>query len=216
MKEKIEPTDKELLTRVHKNDNEAFNGFTSRYKPMIRSIFKSRFSEMQGKLSYDLSQLHEDVESTVWGKLFTKPIETLEFDNKDSIGGLVRTIAERHILSMYEKTENHRSKYSKDQRKKLREEEKIINMDHGFSSLEDNDLNDNGQIDPARINMNEEIIEINLKDLNPLQEKILYLTNSKLTKKEIAQATGLSIDQVRTQQNKINEISANTHEQLHV
>jgi len=214
MKEKMSPTDKELFVRVIKNDMEAYEIFTRRYKPRINSIFNKKFSGMKNKLSYDLNQLNEDVESAVWGKLFTKSIDDLEFDDQDSIGGLLHSIAERHILSMYEKTENHRSKHSRDERKKLRSEDIKITTDHGFSSLEEYDLNDSGLINPARLILTEEIVNNKYNELSTLQKKILHYKNNGSTQNEIALTIGLTVDQVRTQIIKIKKISDNAREQL--
>lgn len=218
IKETEDLTDNELFIRVTQNNTAAYNEFRTRYKNRIHQIFNKNFDGIKNKLSYNITQLNEDVESAVWGKLFTKKLEDLQFDSKGSIGGLIHSIAEAHVLDMLEKTNNHRSSQSTAQRKVLLKEDRRdeIKINHEFSSLNnEKEIDDNEMINLENINMSEQIVSNKYNELSSLQKQILHLKKNGLSNKDIALSIELTVDKVRTQLKQIKKISSEASEELY-
>ncbi|SHF38314.1 hypothetical protein SAMN02745753_01849 [Marinomonas polaris DSM 16579] len=164
-------TDKELIEGAIKKSSVAYTILTSRYKPKVSFIFNKSFKPIEKSLSYSVEQLFEDFESNVWIDLLVKPLESLNFDENDSIGGLIDTIAKERAHSMYTRTENHRSKDSTEMRKQklLEPEEKKKKALEKKKTLEnERDQKEKNGFNTEVIALNVEIEGINteIKDLN--------------------------------------------------
>lgn len=220
-------TDKELFELSVGGNSEAFSVLGKRYDPKLKAIFNKSFKSIENRLSYSVNALFEDFKSMVLADLLIKPIANLSFDENGSIGGLIDTIAKDRVHSMYTRTENHRSKDSTATRKKKALSEKQSNVEHcaqseqstvternslkgsfdfGFSEFDENEIDGLSTEDPEIEFLAEDLRTKIFDAFTMEQRKIIELRSQGYTQKEMAQTTGLTHDQVRTQLKKIDSI----------
>ena len=216
-------SDKKLFEGCVKGSDTAFSALGKRYEPKLRAIFNRSFKSIENKLSYSIDALFEDYKSMVLADLLRKPIENLAFDEIDSIGGLIDTMAKNLAFDMYTRTENHRSKDSTEVRRRALEE-KLVNeeiaknvemnlsdqkerqykkFDFGFDEFDENEIDGLYISNPERAHLAEDMKLRFLNSLSDLESKIVKLRALGFTQKEIALDTGLTKEQLRNQLKKI-------------
>lgn len=155
-----ESTDKELFVGSVKGSSLAFSILGKRYEPKLKSILNRSLKSIENNLSYSVDVLYEDFKSMILADLLRKPVDSLRFDENDSIGGLIVHMAKKKAIDMYIRTENHRSEESTESRKKkdkekqtaiqeslLSEEELLVEIeastkkfDYGFHEFDEKEI----------------------------------------------------------------------------
>lgn len=221
-----ESTDKELFVGSVKGSSLAFSILGKRYEPKLKSILNRSLKSIENNLSYSVDVLYEDFKSMILADLLRKPVDSLRFDENDSIGGLIVHMAKKKAIDMYIRTENHRSEESTESRKKkekqtaiqeslLSEEDLLVEIetstkkfDYGFDEFDEKEIDGLYVNNPERANIAEDIKVKFINVLSPVQYRIVELRAKGVTQNEIAEETGLTKDQVRTHLKKIDIIAS--------
>ncbi|ELA7821126.1 sigma-70 family RNA polymerase sigma factor [Vibrio alginolyticus] len=221
-------TDKELFVGSVKGSSLAFSILGKRYEPKLKAILNRSLKSIENNLSYSVDVLYEDFKSMVLADLLRKPIDSLRFDENDSIGGLIDHMAKKKAIDMYIRTENHRSEESTESRKKkdkekqtaiqeslLSEEERLVEIetstkkfDYGFHEFDEKEIDGLYINNPERAYIAEDIKVKFINMLSSVQSRIVELRAKGVTQNEIAKETGLTKDQVRTHLKKIDIIAS--------
>ncbi len=223
-----ESTDKELFVGSVKGSSLAFSILGKRYESKLKSILNRSLKSIENNLSYSVDVLYEDFKSMILADLLRKPVDSLRFDENDSIGGLIVHMAKKKAIDMYIRTENHRSEESTESRKKkdkekqtaiqeslLSEEDLLVEIetstkkfDYGFDEFDEKEIDGLYVNNPERANIAEDIKVKFINVLSPVQYRIVELRAKGVTQNEIAEETGLTKDQVRTHLKKIDIIAS--------
>lgn len=202
-------TDKELIDAMGRYPSQSYDALTERYKPKIRGIMGKYFGPIKHTLRYDLNDLFPDIESEVWADLL-KPRDvsnSLQFDNEDSIGGLVDVIARRRVISKFIRTQNHRSHLSTAERMELSQEDRAKSQSIGFIDFEDDEVPENrNTLESQQISL--DLVQKIINGLTSEQSDILHLRSLGHTYDEVGEELGLNRDQVKYQLTKIRTMTS--------